>query len=87
MNYISKKQRHFKSILPGCELGFKVVRANNSERGDISFALRKWKKALKDSGKLEILKERQEYIPPSVTNRVARERARFIAQRESERNA
>jgi hypothetical protein len=84
MNYISKKQKHFKSIIPGCELGVKVVKIG--DRGDISFAMRKWKKALKDSGKLEILKERQEYVPASVTKRIAREKARFLAQRESERN-
>jgi len=84
MNYISKKQKHFASIQPGVEIGARVVKVG--DRGDISFALRKWKKGLKDSGKLEILKERQEYIPASVTKRINRERARFIAQRESERN-
>jgi hypothetical protein len=84
MNYISKKQKHFASIQPGVEIGARVVKVG--DRGDISFALRKWKKGLKDSGKLEILKERQEYIPASITKRINRERARFIAQRESERN-
>ena len=84
MNYISKKQKHFASIQPGVEIGARVVKVG--DRGDISFALRKWKKGLKDSGKLEILKERQEYIPASVIKRINRERARFIAQRESERN-
>jgi len=85
MNYISKKQKHFASIQPGVEIGARVVKVG--DRGDISFALRKWKKALKDSGKLEILKERQEYVPPSVTKRVAKERAKFLAQRETERNS
>ena len=85
MNYISKKQKHFASIQPGVEIGARVVKVG--DRGDISFALRKWKKGLKDSGKLEILKERQEYIPASNTKRINRERARFIAQRESERNS
>ena len=84
MNYISKKQKHFASIQPGVEIGARVVKIG--DRGDISFALRKWKKGLKDSCELEILKERQEYIPASVTKRINRERARFIAQRESERN-
>jgi len=84
MNYISKKQKHFASIQPGVEIGARVVKIG--DRGDISFALRKWKKGLKDSGKLEMLKERQEYVPDSVTRRINRERARFIAQRESERN-
>jgi ribosomal protein S21 len=85
MNYISKKQKHFASIQPGVEVGAKVVKVG--DRGDISFALRKWKKGLKDSGKLETLKARQEYIPPSVTKRIAKERAKFLAQLETERNA
>lgn len=50
-------------INPGHWLGAKVV------NGNIEAALRFWKKNLKESGVLDELKERREFLKPSVINR------------------
>ena len=45
-----------KSILPGA-LGVRVVKTKQYPKGDINFALRSFKKDLKESGKLQELRE------------------------------
>ena len=62
-NRMSKKQKHHQSIAPGHGIGAKVV-----ER-DINFALRIWKRKLKDSDVLVNLKEGREFTKPSVKKR------------------
>tara|TARA_B100001057_G_scaffold450983_2_gene493559 strand:- start:1362 stop:1631 length:270 start_codon:yes stop_codon:yes gene_type:complete len=49
--------------IPGCASGVKVV------HGNIELALKLFKRKMKDSGKLEELKERKEYIKPSAVKR------------------
>ena len=73
---MNKREKRFKSILPG-GVGIKVVSTKNHPRGDIGQALRSFKKELKDSGKLEELSERRYYIPDSAKNREKMKRARF----------
>lgn len=52
--------------------------------GNVEKALRKFKKKIQESGKLDEVKERMEYVKPSVT-RVAREnKARRRHQRQVE---
>ena len=60
-----KKQRTRKEemIIVGKPNGFKVV------NGDINSALKMWKTYVKDSGKVDILKSKKEYVKPSVVNR------------------
>ena len=50
-------------IIPGAALAVKVI------GGNIEPALRLFKKKLKESGKLEEFKARQEYLKPSVIKR------------------
>lgn len=83
MNYINKKQRQFESIIPGTPTGVRVVR--NNDRLDISFALRKWKKILKDTGVIEELKSRTTYEKPTSKRHRQRERSKYLAQRATER--
>ena len=85
MNYMNKKQKYFESIIPGTPNGSRVVRVN--DRADLSFALRRWKKQLKDGMVLERLKEHTYYEKPNVTRRVQKERALYLAQRATERNS
>ena len=85
MNYMNKKQKHFESIIPGTPNGTRVVRVN--DRADLSFALRRWKKQLKDGKVLEQLKERTYFEKPNVTRHRQNERALFLAQRNTERNS
>ncbi len=60
---MSKKQKQHQSIVPGHGVGAKVVNK------DINYALRVWKKKLKESKTLVALKDGREYIKPSVKKR------------------
>ena len=55
-----KKIRREDMEIPGCATGVKVV------NGNIELALKAWKRKVKDSGKIEELKNRKEYIKPSA---------------------
>ena len=90
---MNKKERRQKSILPGA-VGVKVVsyQKKNHKTGkvetisDIAGALRSFKKELKESGKLDELKERRYHIPKSAKNREKMKRARYF-QWVSDQNA
>lgn len=58
-----KKIRREDMDIPGCATGVKVV------NGNIELALKTFKRKLKDSGKIEELKNRKEYIKPSAVKR------------------
>ena len=60
---MSKKQKQHQSIIPGHSIGAKVINK------DINFALRTWKKKLKSSNVLNLLKDNKEYIKPSFLHR------------------
>lgn len=60
-----KKYRAKKSemIIVGKPNNVRVV------NGDVNSAIKLWKKNLKESGKLDILKEKKDYVKPSVLKR------------------
>lgn len=58
-----KKIRREDMEVPGCYTAVKVV------NGNIELALKAFKRKLKDSGKIEELKDRKEYIKPSAVKR------------------
>ena len=60
---MNKQFKQHKSIVPGNPASTKVVNR------DINFALRNWKKQIKTSGVLDILKTKQEFEKPSVTRK------------------
>jgi len=62
-NRMSKKQKQHLSIAPGHGISTKVVEK------DINFALRIWKRKLKDSNVLVNFKEGREFLKPSVKRR------------------
>tara|TARA_R100000315_G_C5103881_1_gene59478 strand:- start:116 stop:352 length:237 start_codon:yes stop_codon:yes gene_type:complete len=68
---MNKKQKIWQSHLPGVALGASVV------KGDIGFAIRFWKKAVKDSGKLFEFKKRKEHIKKSQKRREQLNAAKF----------
>ena len=68
---MNKKQKIWQSHLPGVALGASVV------KGDIDFAIRFWKKAVKDSGKLFEFKKRKEHIKKSQKRREQLNAAKF----------
>ena len=60
---MNKLFKQHKSIVPGNPASTKVVNR------DINFAIRNWKKQIKMSGILDILKTKQEFEKPSVTRK------------------
>ena len=77
-----KKQRAKKSemIIVGKPNNVRVV------HGDINSALKMWKRTLKESGKIDILKEKKEYIKPSVLNRKKKQDAEYSQWLETKRS-
>ncbi len=64
---MNKKQKQHQMIYPGAGLGVKVV---GSTREDLSFALKTFKKKVKNSEILEKVKDRREFVKSSVTKRM-----------------
>ena len=68
---MNKHYKYHKSIVPGNTHSTKVVNR------DINFALRLWKKQIKTSGTLDILKSKQEFEKSSVTQRKIKSAAQY----------
>ena len=84
---MDKNHKVWQSHIPGCALGAKVVNSKKEDKNgnpisipDIGFALRFWKKSLKDSGKIEELKSRTRYIKKSQRRRVQKQHAVFMQE-------
>mgnify|MGYP003122619249 FL=1 len=73
-----REDKSIKSIVPGNAIAAKVQKSKRFPNGDINRALGKWKRALKDSGKIESLKENKEFIKPSVIKRQEINKAKYI---------
>ena len=81
---MNKHEKRKKSILPG-GAGVKVVSYKKKNKygkieevADIGHALRAFKKEVKESGKLEELRERRYFTPKSAKNREKMKRARYF---------
>ncbi len=82
---MNKKHKIWQSHIPGHAIGAEVVNTKFKDRKtgktevvpDIGFAIRFWKRAVKDSGILEEYKERRFHTKKSEKRRVALERAKF----------
>ena len=74
---MNKRMKRQKSILPGA-LGVRVVKTKQHPKGDINFALRSFKKDLKESGKLQELRERRDFVPKSAKRREQLKRAKYF---------
>ena len=68
---MNKNHKYHKSIKPGNCYSTKVVNK------DINFALRNWKKQVKTSGILEILKSKQEFEKASIKKRRVKSAAEY----------
>ena len=69
---MSKKQKYHQSIVPGHSIAAAVTNK------DLGYALRLWKMKLKNSDLLTTLKERTEYLKPSVVKRKSKAAAIYI---------
>ena len=74
---MNKRMKRQKSILPGA-LGVRVVKTKQHPKGDINFALRSFKKDLKESGKLQELRERRYFVPKSAKRREQLKRSKYF---------
>ena len=71
-SYMSKKHKHHKSIVSGTPSAVAVV------DGDISFALRTFKRKMKQLGTLDALKENRTFTKPSVKRRAQLIKAKYM---------
>jgi ribosomal protein S21 len=69
---MNKKQKQHQSIVPGNATAVNVVNQ------DLGFALRTWKRKVKNTGVLEKTKDNKEFIKPSVKRRQQRQAAQFM---------
>lgn len=74
---MSKKIKQHKSIVPGNGMAVNVL-GNTKE--DLSYALKQWKRKVKNAGIIEIIQSKREFIKPSVINRSNLKNAKFIQQ-------
>jgi ribosomal protein S21 len=72
---MNKKQKQHQSITPGHALAVKVV---GTTREDLSFALKIWKRKIKNSQILEKTRDLTEFIKPSVKRRQQLTNAKFL---------
>lgn len=72
---MTKKQKQHQTIVPGNALAVKVL---GSTREDLSFALKVWKRKIKNSEILEQTRTRKEFIKPSAIKRKQLIAAKFI---------
>jgi len=80
---MNKKQKQHQMIYPGAGLGVKVV---GNTREDLSFALKTFKKKVKNSEILEKVKDRREFVKSSVTKRMQLINARFFQKLRTEQD-
>ena len=81
---MNKKMKRQKSILPGA-LGVRVIKTKQYPKGDINFALRSFKKELKQSGKFEELRERRYFKKKSLTRKEKRENKKRLSQKSTQK--
>ena len=72
---MSKKVKQHKTIVPGNGLAVNVL---GPEREDLAYALKSWKRKVKNAGIVDKLNERREYIKPSVKHRIEKTKAKYI---------
>tara|TARA_R100001443_G_scaffold112793_1_gene126749 strand:+ start:89 stop:343 length:255 start_codon:yes stop_codon:yes gene_type:complete len=75
---MNKNHKDHLSITPG--VGVKVVKTKRNPNGDIELALRKLKKEIKDSGKIQKLKDNRAFVSKKDKQRKLVERARYFQQ-------
>ena len=68
---MNKKQKQHQSIVPGNATAVNVV------NHDLGFALRTWKRKVKESGVLEYVKEHRTFTKPSVEKRMQVSKAHY----------
>ena len=77
---MNKKHKIWQSHIPGVPLGASVV------KGDVGFAIRFWKRALKDAGTLQELRERRYFKKKSSKRREQLDSAKYFQKINSQQD-
>ena len=77
---MNKKHKIWQSHIPGQPLGASVV------KGDVGFAIRFWKRALKDAGTLQELRERRYFKKKSSKRREQLDSAKYFQKINSQQD-
>jgi ribosomal protein S21 len=72
---MSKKHKQHQQIVSGNALAVNVV---GTDMSDLSFAIKAWKRKVKNSNILNVIKDKKEFIKPSVIKRKEYSRASYI---------
>jgi small subunit ribosomal protein S21 len=72
---MNKKQKAHKTIVPGNPNAVNVV---GTQREDLGYALKAWKRKIKISGVLEEVKNNKTFVKPSVARREQLISARYL---------
>jgi small subunit ribosomal protein S21 len=72
---MNKKQKQHQTIVPGNALAVNVV---GTAREDLASAIKIWKRKIKSSNILETVKNRKEYIKPTMTRKIQKQKAVYI---------
>lgn len=71
---MSRNQKYHNSIVPGNSMAVVV----GKDDSDLNFALKNFKRKVKNSGILEHIKENRTFTKPSVNHREKMSKAKFI---------
>ena len=77
---MNKKHKIWQSHIPGQALGASVV------KGDVGFAIRFWKRALKDAGTMQELRERRYFKKKSSKRREQLDSAKYFQKINSQQD-
>ena len=66
-----------KTIVPGATVAVKVLSTKQYPKGDINFALKAFKRELKESGKIENLKNKQHFVSKGQKRKEELDRAKY----------
>ena len=77
---MNKKHKIWQSHIPGVPLGASVV------KGDVGFAIRFWKRALKDAGTMQELRERRYFKKKASKRREQLDSAKYFQKINSQQD-
>ena len=75
---MSKQSKQRQSIVPGAGVAVKVLKTKVYPKGDINSALKLFKRELKESGKIQELKDRRHFKSKSQKRKEEVDRAKYF---------
>ena len=71
-------KKTLKTAVPGAGVAVKVLPTKTYPKGDINFALKSFKRELKESGKMEDLKNRRHFVSKGQKRKLEVDRAKYF---------